>query len=57
MMSERYRYVVDVTYTAIVWADDADEAEQYAIQDIDARGGWPVSTVACYRDYKEPQNQ
>lgn len=52
-MSERYRYTVSVTHEVEVWADDAHEAAQYALEDLDVRGGWPAVYVEAVRDSRK----
>jgi hypothetical protein len=43
-MSERNRYRVAVTYENIVWADNADEAEDFGVEECEA-GRWNVVSV------------
>jgi len=50
-MSERNRYRVQVTREGIVYADNADEAEVFGIEDADR---WPVVMVDV--DQLEPRD-
>ena len=50
-MSERNRYRVQVTREGIVYADNADEAEDFALEDEHA---WPVVMVDV--DQLEPRD-